>query len=103
MLVAAGASLVFLVLFVVRFATFGFAPFAGEAAARVAYTVLLFSHEPLAVINIPLVIAALVLWLRRADASHREVAPLALWIWVYVLATGILLFWLLYLPRFISG
>jgi hypothetical protein len=70
---------------------------------RVVYTVLLFSHEPLAVINIPLVVAALVLGLRRADASHRGVAPFAFWIWGYVLVTGIVLYAVLYLPRFLSG
>ena len=102
MLVATAASFAFLVLFVVRFATFGFAPFEGGGAGRVVYSVLLFSHEPLAVINIPLVLGALVLGLRRADAGHREVAPLAFWIWVYVLVTGILLFGILYVPRILS-
>jgi putative membrane protein len=96
MVVAVAASFVFLVLFVVRFATYGFAPFAGDGAADVIYTIVLYTHEPLAVVNIPLVLAALVLGLRRADRAHREVAPVAFWIWVYVLASGIALYLLLY-------
>jgi putative membrane protein len=96
MLIATAASFAFLIVFVVRFATFGFARTAGEGASHVAFLVLLFTHEPLAVINIPLVVAALVLGLRGAVAAHREVAPMALWIWLYVLASGIAIYFVLY-------
>jgi putative membrane protein len=97
MLVAVAASAAFLVLFVIRFVTFGFEPLNAGGAAFVVHKILLFSHEPLAVINVPLVVAALVLGLRRRDRAHREVAPMAFWIWIYVLVTGILLYALLYL------
>ena len=97
MIVAFAASAAFLVIFVIRFATFGFQPFTPTGIGRAAYLVVLFSHEPLAVINVPLVVAALILGLRRADRAHREVAPIALWIWSYVLVTGIAIFFALYL------
>ena len=97
MLVAVAASAAFLVLFVIRFVTFGFEPLAAGGAARIVHSILLFSHEPLAVINVPLVVAALVLGLRGSYRGHREVAPMAFWIWIYVLVTGILLYALLYL------
>ena len=96
MLMAVAASTGFLVLFVIRFATFGFAPYGHGGVTGVAYRALLYSHEPLAVINIPLVVAAAVLGLRRSVRAHREVAPIALWIWLYVLVTGLLLFAVLY-------
>jgi len=96
MLVAVVASFGFLVLFVIRFATFGFAPFEGTGAARAAYLAVLFSHEPLAVVAVPLVLAAAILGLRGAVRSHREVAPLALWVWLFVLITGLVLYAVLY-------
>ena len=102
MLAAAASSAAFMVLFVVRFAAFGFAPFAGSGGWKVVYYAVLLVHEPLAVINIPLVLVALVLGLRRSSA-HPEVARPALLIWLVAAATGVLLFVLLYLVPFGQG
>jgi putative membrane protein len=96
MLAAAASSAAFMVLFVIRFAAFGFAPFAGSGGWKVVYYAVLLVHEPLAVINIPLVLVALVLGLRRSSA-HPEVARPALLVWLVAAATGVLLFLLLYL------
>ncbi|HEY8145276.1 MAG TPA: DUF420 domain-containing protein [Kofleriaceae bacterium] len=96
MLAAAATSAAFMVLFVTRFATFGFAPYDGGGAGKVVYYIVLLVHEPLAVINIPLVLVALVLGLRRSSA-HPEVARPALLIWLVAASTGVLLFVLLYL------
>ncbi len=96
MLAAAATSAGFMVLFVTRFATFGFAPYDGGGAGKVLYYIVLLVHEPLAVINIPLVLVALVLGLRRSSA-HPEVARPALLIWLVAASTGVLLFVLLYL------
>ena len=96
MVIAAALSFAFLVVFAVRFATFGFATAPEGAVARAVYRIVLYSHEPLAVINVPLVAAALVLGLRRADRSHRKVAPMAFWIWMYVAVSGVALFVLLW-------
>jgi putative membrane protein len=97
MIGAVAASFVFLVLFVIRFATFGFKPLHAEGGLRVFYLILLYSHEPLAVVNIPLVLGALALGLKKSFRAHREISPMAFWIWCYVLASGIALYGLLYL------
>lgn len=96
MLAAAAASFAFLILFVIRFAAFGFREYHGTGAARVFYRVLFFAHEPLAVLNIPLVLGALALGLSRAVAAHKDVAKLALPVWMFVSATGIVLYVVLY-------
>jgi uncharacterized membrane protein YozB (DUF420 family) len=96
MLTAFVASASFMVLFVVRFATFGFRPFVGHGLMRVAYSLVFFTHEPMAVVNIPLVLAALVLGLRRSDAAHREIVGMAYPIWLYAASTGVALYVLLY-------
>ena len=97
MLAAVAASAVFLVSFVVRFVLFGFATFRGGPSTYVLYAVVFFTHEPIAVVSVPLVLVALVLGLRRVDRMHREVVGLAYPIWLYSLGTGVLLFALLYL------
>jgi putative membrane protein len=94
---AFGCSALFLLLFGVRFVEFGFQPFKGEGLARVVYSAVFFTHEPLAVINVPLAVAALLLGARRSFAAHREVATVAYPIWLYVAVTGVLLYGLLYL------
>ena len=96
MLAAAATSAAFMILFVTRFVVFGFAPYGGSGAGKVVYYVVLLIHEPLAVINIPLVLVALVLGLRRSSA-HPEVARPAFFIWLAAASTGVLLFVLLYL------
>jgi putative membrane protein len=99
MLAAAGASAVFLCLFVLRFVRFGFAHFRGGAVLHGIYYFVFFSHEPLAVINVPLVLCALVLGLRRSFRAHKEVARMALPVWLYVAVTGVILYVLLYVRQ----
>jgi putative membrane protein len=96
MITATAGAAVFVVLFVIRFVTYGFTPFQGSTVARAFYSVAFFSHEPLAVVNVPLVLVALGLALRGAYATHKEVARYALPIWIYVAATGILIFLFVY-------
>jgi putative membrane protein len=94
MIAAFVSSAAFMVLFVARFVKFGRQPFHGSAT--VAYNVLFFSHEPLAVVSLPLVLSALILGLRRMDHTHRDVAQFALPIWLYAAVSGIALYVLLY-------
>jgi putative membrane protein len=96
MLVAVAASALFLALFVARFVRYGFAPFEGKGPLRVVYYAVFFSHEPVAVISVPLVVCAVVLGLKKSFHAHREVARIALPIWLYATVTGDALYLLLY-------
>lgn len=96
MLLALAAASVFAASFVVRYARFGRSPFALGGPVRVFYLVVWFTHEPIAVVSIPLVLAAAVLGLRRAFEAHREVARLAFPVWVYASVTGVLVYLLVY-------
>jgi putative membrane protein len=100
MIAAASASALFLVLFVVRFVRYGFAHFGGAGPMKAVYLAVFYSHEPIAVINVPLVVAALVLGLRRRFRVHKEVAQVALPLWLYAAVTGVTLYVLLYVLRF---
>lgn len=95
MLIAFGCSAGFLILFVVRFVRYGFR-FTEGGVARGIYYGLLFAHEPLAVISVPMVLVTLVLGLRRSK-FHREVARPTLVIWSISCATGLVLFLYVYL------
>ncbi len=87
---------VFLVPFVSRIVRFGLAPFRGQGAWRGLYWLIFVSHDALAVVSIPLIIASLVLGLAGRYAAHKELAPTALWVWVFVTASGLALYVLLY-------
>ncbi len=68
----------------------------GQGAARAAYLTLLISHSLLAVVNLPMVLRTLYLaWRQRWDA-HRRLARWTFPIWLYVSATGVLVYLVLY-------
>ncbi len=95
MLGAFACSAAFAVTFVYRFVVFGFAAKPAAGAARVVYYVLMFAHEPIAVLSVPMATVTLILGLRRARA-HRELARPSLVIWLISATTGVVLFLFLY-------
>jgi putative membrane protein len=95
MLTAFGCSAAFLVLFVIRFVTFGFRFERGGDVARGIYYAFLFAHEPIAVITVPLVLTTVVLGLKRSR-FHMEVARPTLVLWSIAIVTGIVLFFYVY-------
>jgi putative membrane protein len=99
MLVAAASGFVFLVLFVKRYVLFGPTAFRRTGFVHAVYYVVTYSHEPLAVINVPLVAVALILGLSGNYTGHREVARIALPVWLYVSVTGVIVYALLYVVQ----
>jgi uncharacterized membrane protein YozB (DUF420 family) len=97
MLSALGASAAFLAGFVLRLARFGCTEFHGAGVVRLLFRAVWFSHEPLAVVSVPLVLGAAVLGIRGAHEAHREVAVVALPIWLYASISGVAIYALLYL------
>jgi putative membrane protein len=95
MIGAFACSAAFLVLFAGRFVVFGFTSFDGEGAWRGVYYAMLFAHEPIAVISVPMGVVTFVLGLRRSK-YHTELARPTLWIWCISAVTGVLLYALLY-------
>ena len=98
MLAAFATSSLFLVLYVTHKALRGFesTSFHAEGAAKLAYLVLLFSHVTLAMAVPPLAILLIRWGLRGELARHRRLARIAWPIWIYVSATGVLIYLLLY-------
>ena len=96
MLGAVGASALFLVFYVTRFALTGTHRFAGEGLAKTVYLGILFSHMVLAVAVVPLVLRLLFLAFRERFEEHRKLARWTYPVWMYVSVTGIVVYLMLY-------
>jgi len=96
MLTATTFAGLFLVVYIARYFLMQPKIFAGEGAVRAVYLVILISHTILAVVVVPLVIVTLVKAYKRQWAKHRRIARPTFWIWLYVSATGVLVYWMLY-------
>jgi uncharacterized membrane protein YozB (DUF420 family) len=96
MLGAFTASSVFLVSYVIRFATTGVHRYPGEGWDRTLYLFTLFSHMVLAVVLVPLVFGALRRAFRGDFAAHQRLVRFTWPIWVYVSVTGVLVYLMLY-------
>ena len=98
MLAAFATSSLFLVLYVAHKALRGFesTSFHAEGIWKLAYLVLLFSHVALAMAVPPLAIVLIRRGLRGEIARHRRLARVAWPIWIYVSATGVVIYVLLY-------
>jgi uncharacterized membrane protein YozB (DUF420 family) len=96
MLAAFYTSAVFLVSYLIRFATTGPHKYPGDGWDRDLYLVLLLTHMVLAVVLVPLVIGALRRALRGDFPAHLRLVKLTWPIWVYVSVTGVVVYLMLY-------
>lgn len=98
MLAAFVTSVVFLGCYLWYHAHAGVKPYPGTGWPRRAYLAMLLSHSVLAAAVPPLAIVTLTLGLRGRIAAHRRVARWTYPIWLYVSATGVLIWLVLYRP-----
>jgi putative membrane protein len=97
MLAATVFAAVFLVGYVTRWSMYGSKPFDGTGIWRAVYVGTLLPHVLLAIVLGPLVLRLLWLALRKRDfVAHRRLARVTLPIWLYVAASGWLIYYMLY-------
>lgn len=96
MLAAFGSSVLFLAGYLTRVALTGTHAFPGGGALRVVYLAVLASHTVLAAAAAPLVLRTLFLAVRARFPDHRRIARYTLPIWMYVSATGVAVYVMLY-------
>jgi putative membrane protein len=96
MIAAVVTSAGFLISYIAYHATTGSVHFSGHGWIRTAYFSILISHTVLAALVPPLAGTALILALRGKFATHRKIARWAFPIWLYVSATGVLVYLMLY-------
>ena len=77
---------------------FGLGPtkFIGEGLARPIYFTILTSHTLLATLITPFVLLTLWRGLKGSFGKHKKIARLVFPIWLYVSATGVIVYLLLY-------
>ena len=96
MLAAFASSTLFLAGYLTRVALTGTHAFPGGGALRAAYLAILASHTVLAALAAPMVLRTLFLGLRGRFQDHRRIARATLPVWLYVSATGVAVYVLLY-------
>ncbi len=98
MIAAFCVSSLFLVLYVAHKVWRGFesTTFNAEGVWKLVYLAILFSHVTLAMAVPVLAISLIRLGLRGRFGLHRRIARLAWPIWIYVSATGVIIYVLLY-------
>ena len=92
MLAAFVISLVFLATYLARIALFGDTHFTGQGAVRYLYFFLLITHVALALLIAPAVIRTVVLGVKDQRVKHKRIARKVLPVWIYVLASGVLVY-----------
>jgi putative membrane protein len=96
MLTGTAFAALFLALYVIRAILFQTKRFAGHGIVRTVYLTILASHTLLAIAVAPLALITLFLAFRGDFARHRRIARVTLPIWLYVAATGWIIYWMLY-------
>ena len=88
-------STIFLVSYVIHHATHNSASYEGEGILRYLYYIILLSHIILSAIIIPLVLITLSRALKESFEYHKKIAKITFPIWLYVSATGVLVYLLI--------
>ena len=96
MLAACVCSTAFLVSYVIYHLQVSSVRFQGQGWIRPVYFTVLGSHTILAATIVPLAIVTLSRSLRGNFEAHRRIARWTLPVWLYVSATGVLVYFLLY-------
>lgn len=95
MLTATVFAALFLVVYVSRALLFETRVFAGEGLVRVVYLAILISHTILAILVGPFALVTLRRGLRGDFSKHRQIARVTFPMWLYVVVTGWLIYWML--------
>lgn len=74
----------------------GHVRFAGTGMTRPIYFTILFTHIPLAVLNLPMIIMTVVPALRHRWDKHKRMSKWTVPIWLYVSVTGIIVYLMCY-------
>jgi uncharacterized membrane protein YozB (DUF420 family) len=96
MLSACGVSILFLVSYLFYHYHAGTTRFAGQGWSRPVYFSILTSHTILAAAIVPLIVLAVYNGLKDRRPQHRRIVRWAFPLWIYVSATGVLVYFFLY-------
>lgn len=92
MIAALVISSVFMISYLTYHAAVGYMPFAGQGSIRPFYFTLLASHVILAAAIVPLVLTTVYFALRGNFTRHPRIARWTLPLWLYVSASGVVIY-----------
>ena len=93
---AFATSCLFLISYLTRFYFTGVHRYPGEGWLKTLYLSILITHTPLAAAVPVLAIRLIYLAVKNRLAAHRRLARWTLPIWMYVSATGVVIYFMLY-------
>jgi uncharacterized membrane protein YozB (DUF420 family) len=96
MLGALATSAAFLASYLLYHFEAGSVRFAGRGPIRAVYFAVLLSHTVLAAAIVPLVMVTVARALRGRFPAHRALARYTLPLWLWVSASGVVVYWMLY-------
>ena len=96
MISALVVSAAFLTSYLIYHYNFPTTRFSHSGLPKVIYLLILFTHIPLAALNLPMVILTVIPALRKRFDRHRRIARWTYPIWLYVSVTGVLVYLMLY-------
>ena len=96
MISAVTCSVLFLTSYLIYHAHVGITYFQGPDWARTLYFAILWTHTPLAILNLPLVIIAVKRAIKQEHEAHRRIVRFTFPVWLYVSVTGVLVYFMLY-------
>lgn len=95
MVSAFAASALFLVSYVIYHYVHGDTRYTGEGPIRIVYFTVLITHVLLSMTVVPLALSAFWLAYKKRFAAHKKVTRWLAPIWLYVSATGVVIFFML--------
>ncbi len=96
MTAAFATSVLFLVSYLTYHFQVGSVRFTRQGLVRGIYFTILISHTLLAVVIVPLVLVTLARARAARFEAHRRLARITLPLWLYVCASGVVVYWMLY-------
>lgn len=96
MILAMITSTLFLISYLIYHAHHGSTPFPGQGWIRSVYFSILITHTILAVAIVPMVLRTFYFAFKGLFDRHRRLARWTFPLWLYVSATGVVIYWMLY-------
>jgi uncharacterized membrane protein YozB (DUF420 family) len=96
MMAAFFTSVLFLASYLTYHFQVGSVRFTGQGLVRKIYFTVLISHTLLAVAIVPLVLVTLARARGARFEAHKRLARVTLPLWLYVSASGVVVYWMLY-------
>ena len=89
-------STVFLACYLYYHFHVGDAKFQGTGWSRPIYFIILVTHVPLAIINLPMIIMTVIPAVQQRFDKHKRLAKWTLPVWLYVSVTGVIVYLMCY-------